>query len=124
MEKINITAPGSFDPNSFILSDSAIEHFKQNLSINPSSKGIRFSVSESSGCSGYTYSLDYVDVKNNEDKIFEFGDVHVFIDENSFLYLKGTKVDFEVDGVNQGIKFHNPNVKAVCGCGESFEVEV
>ena len=65
-----------------------------------------------------------VDVKNNEDKIFEFGDVHVFIDENSFLYLKGTKVDFEVDGVNQGIKFHNPNVKAVCGCGESFEVEV
>tara|TARA_B100000614_G_C14201390_1_gene349935 strand:+ start:331 stop:447 length:117 start_codon:yes stop_codon:yes gene_type:complete len=38
--------------------------------------------------------------------------------------LKGTTVDFEVDGVNQGIKFLNPNVKAVCGCGESFEVEL
>jgi iron-sulfur cluster assembly protein len=48
----------------------------------------------------------------------------VFIDSDSFLYLKGTKVDFERDGVNEGIKFHNPNVKAICGCGESFEVEI
>ena len=124
MDEMNIAAPGSFDPNSFILSERAIEHFKQNLSVNESSKGIRFSVSESSGCSGYTYSLDYVEVRHDDDKIFEFGEVNVFIDKNSFVYLKGTRVDFVVDGVNQGIKFHNPNVKAVCGCGESFEVEV
>ena len=119
----NLTQPSSFDPNSFDLSSSAIKHFKQNLSNKNSSIGIRFSVSESSGCSGYTYSLDYVKSKNSDDLSFEFNDVSVFIDSESFLYLKGTKVDFEQDGVNEGIKFYNPNVKAVCGCGESFEVK-
>jgi len=120
----NLLEPSSFDPNGFKLSPSAIKHFKQNLSSKDSSLGIRFSVSESSVCSGFTYSLDYVDSKNPDDLFFEFDDVCVFIDSESFLYLKGTKVDFELDGVNEGIKFHNPNVKAVCGCGESFEVDI
>ena len=48
----------------------------------------------------------------------------VFIDPNSFKFLKGTKVDFLVEGVNEGIKFLNPNVKAICGCGESFQVDI
>ena len=26
------------------------------------------------------------------------------------------------EGVNEGVKFLNPNVKAICGCGESFEI--
>jgi iron-sulfur cluster assembly protein len=120
----NLAQPSSFNPNGFDLSPSAIKHFKQNLSNKNSSIGIRFSVSESSGCSGYTYSLDYVKSKNLDDLSFEFNDVSVFIDSESFLYLKGTKVDFEQDGVNEGIKFYNPNVKAVCGCGESFEVKI
>ena len=87
-------------------------------------KGIRFAVSEASGCSGYTYELDYVIEASEDDLIFTFENIKVFIDNHSFKYLKGTTVDFEVDGVNQGIKFLNPNVKAVCGCGESFEVEL
>ena len=120
----SLSQPSSFDPNSFELSPSAIKHFKQNLNNKNSSLGIRFSVSESTGCSGYTYSLDYVDSKNPDDLVFKFDEISVFIDSDSFLYLKGTKVDFERDGVNEGIKFHNPNVKAICGCGESFEVEI
>ena len=89
-----------------------------------SAKGIRFAVSEASGCSGYTYELDYVIETSEDDLVFNFENITVFIDPNSFKYLKGTTVDFEVDGVNQGVKFLNPNVKAVCGCGESFEVEL
>ena len=27
-----------------------------------------------------------------------------------------------IEGLNQGIKFINPNASAVCGCGESFTV--
>ena len=88
------------------------------------SEGIRLSVSESSGCSGYTYQIDYVDKKEEKDLVFTFDEVSVFIDENSFKFLKGTKVDFLVEGVNEGIKFLNPNVKAICGCGESFEVDI
>ena len=46
------------------------------------------------------------------------------IEINADVILKGTKVDFLVEGVNEGIKFLNPNVKAICGCGESFEVDI
>ena len=77
----------SYTPSEFSLTDSAIEHFSANLE-GKSYSGIRLSVSESSGCSGYTYGIDYV------------------------------------EGVNEGIKFLNPNVKAICGCGESFEVDL
>ena len=66
--------------------------------------------------------MDYVEQSAEEDLNFESNDLKVFIDPGSFVYLKGTKVDFVTEGVNEGIKFHNPNVKAVCGCGESFEV--
>jgi iron-sulfur cluster assembly protein len=124
MEVTSVSNPGVFDPNGFQLSESAIDHFKKNLKNNSTNTGIRFSVSESSGCSGYTYSIDYEQGNKAGDMIFNFDNVHVYIDSDSFVYLKGTKVDFEIVGVNQGIKFHNPNVKAVCGCGESFEVDI
>ena len=124
MEKISFQAPSSFDPNSFDLTDSALEHFTRSLEERSSGIGVRFSVSESSDCSGYTYSLDYVDSSSEEDLVFDFSSLKVFIDPTSFNYLKGTKVDFSMDGVNQGVKFLNPNVKAVCGCGESFEVDI
>ena len=86
----SLSQPRPFDPNSFELSSSAIKHFKQNLNNKDSSLGIRFSVSESSGCSGYTYSLDYVDSKSPDDLVFKFDEISVFIDSDYFVYLKGT----------------------------------
>jgi len=124
MDKNSLSNPKSFDPSTFLLSDKAIEHFSSSLKNMEKAKGIRFAVSEASGCSGYTYELDYVLESSENDHVFDFKNIKVFIDTNSFKYLRGTTVDFEVDGVNQGIKFLNPNVKAVCGCGESFEVEL
>ena len=106
-----------FDPNSFTMSSVAVEHFK-----NSSAKGIRFSVEEASGCSGYNYAMDLVENQDDEDFIFNFEDLKVYIDPQSFTYLKGTKVDFVSEGVNEEVKFLNPNVKAVCGCGETFEI--
>ena len=113
----------SYTPSEFSLSQSAVDHFSSNLS-DKEHEGIRLSVSESSGCSGYTYQIDYVNEQSSEDLVFKFDEVNVFIDVDSFKYLKGTKVDFQVEGVNEGIKFLNPNVKAICGCGESFEVDI
>lgn len=113
----------SYTPSQFSLTEAAVRHFASNLS-GQNYKGIRLSVSESSGCSGYTYQINYVEQMDNEDLVFDFENVSVFIDPNSFKFLKGTKVDFQVEGVNEGIKFINPNVKAICGCGESFEVDI
>lgn len=113
----------SYTPLEFSLTPNAIDHFSSNLEGNDY-LGIRLCVAESSGCSGYTYEIDFVEEYNSDDLIFNFDDVSVFIDPNSFKFLKGTKVDFLVEGVNEGIKFLNPNVKAVCGCGESFQVDI
>jgi iron-sulfur cluster assembly protein len=46
----------------------------------------------------------------------------IFVDTDSLSFLKGTLVDYSEDGLNNGIKFENPNAKAVCGCGESFTI--
>jgi Uncharacterized conserved protein len=44
------------------------------------------------------------------------------IPTDSLEIIKGSQVDFMIEGLNQGIKFINPNASAVCGCGESFTV--
>lgn len=111
----------SYTPAEFSLTESAVEHFASNLD-GHLYKGIRLSVSESTGCSGYTYQIDYVEKINKDDLVFNFDKISIFIDPDSFKFLKGTKVDFQLEGVNEGVKFLNPNVKAICGCGESFEI--
>jgi iron-sulfur cluster assembly protein len=37
-------------------------------------------------------------------------------------YLDGTELDYTREGLSEGFKFNNPNVKDACGCGESFNV--
>ena len=49
-------------------------------------------------------------------------DVQFVIPLDSLEIIKGSQVDFMIEGLNQGIKFINPNASAVCGCGESFTV--
>ncbi len=45
-----------------------------------------------------------------------------FIDAKSLPYLDGMELDYAREGLNEGFKFNNPNVKDQCGCGESFNV--
>jgi len=46
----------------------------------------------------------------------------VLVDPKSLPYIDGTELDFAREGLNEGFKFNNPNVKDECGCGESFNV--
>lgn len=84
-------------------------------------EGIRIGV-KTSGCSGMAYSLEFVDEIQPEDQVFEQNGVKVFVDPKSLVYLDGTQVDFTKEGLQEGFKFENPNVKESCGCGESFHV--
>ena len=74
------------------------------------------------GCSGLAYVLEFVDEQASEDLVFESFGVKVFIDPKSLSYLDGTELDFTREGLNEGFKFNNPNVRSECGCGESFNV--
>ncbi len=83
--------------------------------------GIRLGV-RTSGCSGMAYVLEFADEIEGNDLVFEDHGVKVIIDPKSLAYLDGTELDYTREGLNEGFKFNNPNVKSACGCGESFNV--
>jgi iron-sulfur cluster assembly protein len=83
--------------------------------------GLRLGV-RTSGCSGLAYKLEYADAVNPEDVLFESNGVKVVVDPKSLPYIDGTVLDFAREGLNEGFKFTNPNIKDECGCGESFNV--
>jgi iron-sulfur cluster assembly protein len=83
--------------------------------------GLRLGV-KTTGCSGLAYKLEFVDTQNDEDIAFQSNDIDLFIDPKSLEYLDGTNLDYTKDGLQEGFKFTNPNVKGECGCGESFTV--
>lgn len=83
---------------------------------------LRFGAKES-GCSGFSYVMDFADSINEDDKVFENYGVKVVIDEKSLLILTGTQIDYVSEGLNQTFKFSNPRSTNECGCGESFAVQ-
>ena len=103
------------------LTDRAAEHVKSYLSKRGKGIGLRLAV-RTTGCSGMAYVLEFADEVAANDEVFEDRDVKVIIDQKSLAYLDGTELDFAKEGLNEGFKFNNPNVKDECGCGESFNV--
>ena len=75
-----------------------------------------------SGCSGFSYKLEYADTIETSDQVFESHGVRIVVDSKSMLVMDGTQVDFESTAFKSGFKFVNPQVKEQCGCGESFKV--
>lgn len=75
------------------------------------------------GCSGLSYTLGFDKEVSEYDKLIELDEgVKVAVDMKSYLYLKGTELDFTTDLLGGGFKFNNPNARKSCGCGSSFQV--
>jgi iron-sulfur cluster assembly protein len=106
---------------SITLTESAAQHVKKFLAKRGKGEGLRLGV-RTSGCSGLAYVLEFVDRVETDDNVFEDRGVKVLVDPKSLVYLDGTEVDYTREGLNEGFKFNNPNVKDSCGCGESFNV--
>ena len=78
---------------------------------------------DKSGCSGYSYKLDFAkknDVKNLE--YVEQNNVKVFIDPKATMFLIVSEMDYSTDKISSRFVFKNPNEKSTCGCGESFSI--
>jgi len=103
------------------ITEAAAKHIQKFMTNRGKGVGIRLGV-KPSGCSGMSYVLEFVDELQPEDQVFEGYGVKVIVDPKSMLYLDGTELDFAREGLNEGFKFNNPNVKDACGCGESFNV--
>ncbi len=103
------------------ISDEAANHLKNQLA-RKGGKGVRISVKES-GCTGYMYVMDEVDQSEQSDLVIALDNgLELYIDRGSLPVLQGTAIVYEKEGINRTIRFHNPNVTAACGCGESFSV--
>ena len=76
----------------------------------PVPAGLRIGV-VGGGCSGFQYSMSFENQAGMMDKVYHFGDLTVFLDATSAVYLKAA-----------GFKFENAAVKSTCGCGSSFSV--
>jgi iron-sulfur cluster assembly protein len=103
------------------LSEQAAKHVANYLKKRGKGVGLRLGV-RTSGCSGMAYKLEFADAVQADDIEFESYGVKVLIDPKSLPYLDGTELDYTREGLNEGFKFNNPNVKDACGCGESFNV--
>ncbi len=106
---------------SVTLSEAAARHVGAFLAKRGKGIGIRLGV-KTSGCSGMAYKLEFADAVEPDDVVFESHGIRVLVDPKSLPYLDGTELDYAREGLNEGFKFNNPNVKDQCGCGESFRV--
>lgn len=104
------------------LTPVAVDKVKEIMSQqNPMPAGLRIGV-VGGGCSGFSYSMSFENGQGVMDKVYNFGDLKVFVDATSAMYLNGCVVDYVETLEAAGFKFENPNVKSTCGCGSSFNV--
>jgi len=103
------------------LTDSAARRITSQLAKRGKGIGLRVAVKKS-GCSGWAYVLDYADEVGVDDEVYTAGEARVVVRREHLDKLDGLTLDFQREGLNESFKFINPNVKAQCGCGESFAV--
>lgn len=103
------------------VTQQAADHIRAALQRKGSGVGLRLGV-KTTGCSGFSYTVDYAEEIGEFDSVFEQHGVRVVVDRKSLPFLEGVQVDYVREGLNEHFTFHNPNVRDTCGCGESFSV--
>ncbi|MFO8024433.1 HesB/IscA family protein [Thiohalophilus sp.] len=104
------------------LTESAAKHVESMLGKRGNGIGLRLGTRKS-GCTGFAYVVDYADEVTDDDVVFESYGVKVVVDRKSLANIDGTEVDYmKTNAINEGFEFRNPNIKDMCGCGESFSV--
>jgi len=103
------------------LTSSAAERVRTYLDKRGTGVGLRLGVTQT-GCSGYSYVINYAEAIDASDIVFEDKGIKVVVDPEALPLIDGTEVDFVKNGLNEAFSFRNPNIKGECGCGESFNV--
>jgi len=122
MEQTTQPAPPAAPVKGIQITDKAIAKVRvamEKEGISPEQGGLRLGV-QGGGCSGLSYSVRFDTQPRERDRVFTFGDVRVFVDPKSFIYLHGMVLDYQETLMQQGFVFVNPNSTKSCGCGTSF----
>jgi iron-sulfur cluster assembly protein len=114
--------PSSVPAKGIQITDKALARIRVAIvkeGISPEEGGLRLGV-QGGGCSGLSYNIRFDTQPRERDRVFQFGDVRVFVDPKSFIYLHGMILDYQETLIQQGFVFVNPNASKSCGCGTSF----
>jgi len=103
------------------LTDSAASRVRTYLGKRGRGLGLRLGVRKT-GCSGYSYVINYADKITDTDVVFEDKGVKVIVDTEALTLIDGTVVDFVKNELSEAFSFRNPNISGECGCGESFSI--
>ena len=103
------------------LTESAAARVSKYLELRENGVGLRLGVTKT-GCSGYSYVINYADAVDSGDIVFEDRGVKIVVDPEALELIDGTEVDFVKNGLSEAFSFKNPNITGECGCGESFNI--
>lgn len=109
--------------NILSVTDSASNQIKKIMTNAPKDADSIVVGIESSGCSGYSYKIDFAnssDLKNFE--TIDKDGIKILIDPKATMFILGSTIDYRVDKLSSRFVFENPNEKGICGCGESFSI--
>lgn len=112
-----------FDPkaSAITMTEPAVKHFAK--AIEKAEGTMLRLATKISGCNGYSYLLDIVGAAEDSDELITLNDqITLAVADDAIGLLRGTEIDYVQEGLNHTVKFNNPNVSALCGCGESFSV--
>ncbi len=106
------------------VSDKAVAEIKKSAKVRPTKPaGLRVGI-RGGGCTGFSYLFEWSDTEPRaHDKVLSYadGEVRVFIDPKSYVFLDGGTLDYASTLMARGFKWNNPNAKGECGCGESVQ---
>ncbi|XP_023237923.1 iron-sulfur cluster assembly 2 homolog, mitochondrial-like [Centruroides sculpturatus] len=106
---------------SLILSDKCIQKLR---SVAKDGHFLRIGV-DGGGCSGFQYKFELDTKINDDDKVFEQGDVKVVVDEISLQYIKGSTLDYHEELIRSAFRIiNNPLAAQGCSCGASFNIKI
>ena len=108
----------------FEITDEAKNQMEKLLQAHPDKYAVSLKV-VGGGCAGFKYEWLFIDKKEDvgqDDEVVEFDNVKFVVDEQSMMYVAGTKIDWKEEVFGSQFTIENPNAQSGCGCGESFGV--
>ena len=117
--KTEAAAPRIAAKGSIQVTPKAVNKIREAFAREGVTGGLRLGVL-GGGCSGLSYQFKFDKQARTGDRVFDYGDVQVFVDPKSMLYLDGMTLDWKDSLIHSGFVFENPHAKKACGCGTSF----
>ena len=103
------------------MTSAAVKNIKRlQTEFDMAGNGLRFGLS-GGGCSGYKYVLELEEGPEDDDSVFDFDGVQVFLHPDHVEKLQNSTIDWVDSIMESGFQIDNPQAKRPCGCGQSVD---